>query len=543
MNGNAKHVRRPILSNPNVTFSAKNPISDDGNVLCEVPNLLTKEEADKLVHSLDNGLFGKEWSPEGYDRRHKVQRYYPPSNETSLDSDVSTEATFGWIFDRLVSSCNTSSSSLLKHRPYEIVVIEHTPSSCRSIVNVYEQFHRCPCEHKYQNDTQQTMYTKCTCYTAQLTLISNAIQHMEKPLHRNLECWDIANPPEVHATTVTMEENGGVIKMGEFLWEWRGRISDVQETTADNVSTDGSNTPTEVSDASNTTDLCNEMKILDVVTGEKKTIGWTRKKKLKSLDRRCIIVTFRGIRPPSQLPAEPLPDASTLLKQHQLLNLPLSQLLTIVVTTSPIRSNPSTEMMEQTFDSFQFAGDEFAFECPKVIVCDGCRVFDEEDSNNGDSGKRRSVDSSDSDYIPPKITKKYANCKQKLRNGIATVDQSKNYGEFKKALQKICEEANNTSAKTEKSPFANTQVVELEDRHGYGFALRHALYHNVHTPYVCVIQHDRNFVRLTPVKEAVTAMISDPMQRIKYVGINMRSNLMSYDIFAGQFQSYSTMLQ
>ena len=87
MNGNAKHVRRPILSNPNVTFSAKNPISDDGNVLCEVPNLLTKEEADKLVHSLDNGLFGKEWSPEGYDRRHKVQRY-------CLDSDVSTEV---WV--------------------------------------------------------------------------------------------------------------------------------------------------------------------------------------------------------------------------------------------------------------------------------------------------------------------------------------------------------------------------------------------------------------------------------------------------------------
>jgi hypothetical protein len=61
-------------------------------------------------------------------------------------------------------------------------------------------------------------------------------------------------------------------------------------------------------------------------------------------------------------------------------------------------------------------------------------------------------------------------------------------------------------------------VVELEERHGYGFALRHALHHCVDTPYVCVIQHDRNFMRTTPIKQVVKAIICDPQQRIKYVG-------------------------
>ena len=86
-----------------------------------------------------------------------------------------------------------------------------------------------------------------------------------------------------------------------------------------------------------------------------------------------------------------------------------------------------------------------------------------------------------------------------------------------------------------KCPFRNAKVVELDERHGYGFALRHALRHCLDTPYVCVIQHDRTFMRPTPIKETIHAMENDPEQRIKYVGISMRSNLMSYDIFAGKY--------
>jgi hypothetical protein len=202
---------------------------------------------------------------------------------------------------------------------------------------------------------------------------------------------------------------------------------------------------------------------------------------------------------------------------------PLAKLLTIVVTTSPIRSNPSTEMLERTFDTFKFAGDEFAYECPKVIVCDGCRILEDELSdNNTDSDEKKE------DEQRPKITRKYSNVKQNLRNGIATVDHANNYDEFKKRLHKLCTDSDST-----RSVFSNTSVVELDERHGYGFALRHALYHCVETPYVCVIQHDRTFMRPTPMKEVVDAMNNN--EEIKYVGVSMKSNLNYYDIFSSKY--------
>jgi len=74
----------------------------------------------------------------------------------------------------------------------------------------------------------------------------------------------------------------------------------------------------------------------------------------------------------------------------------------------------------------------------------------------------------------------------------------------------------------------------LEERFGYGFALRNSLAH-VETPFVCVIQHDRTFMRKTPVKQIVETMVNDVQQRIKYVGLSMRSNLMYRDIFMSKY--------
>ena len=66
-----------------------------------------------------------------------------------------------------------------------------------------------------------------------------------------------------------------------------------------------------------------------------------------------------------------------------------------------------------------------------------------------------------------------------------------------------------------------------------GFALREAVRHHVTTPFVCVIQHDRTFMRTTPIPEVVKAMLHNP--KIKYVGMSMRSNLMYRDIFTGKY--------
>jgi hypothetical protein len=42
-------------------------------------------------------------------------------------------------------------------------------------------------------------------------------------------------------------------------------------------------------------------------------------------------------------------------------------------------------------------------------------------------------------------------------------------------------------------------------------------------------------MKATPIKEVVNAIICDPMQQIKYVGMNMRSNIMYFDIFSGKY--------
>lgn len=114
-----------------------------------------------------------------------------------------------------------------------------------------------------------------------------------------------------------------------------------------------------------------------------------------------------------------------------------------------------------------------------------------------------------------------------MRNGIVSLKQAENYRQFKFALRELCSCAGTTS------PFHNAEVIELDSRHGYGFALRHALRHCVDTPFVCVVQHDRTFMRPTPIQETVHAMCNHT--NIKYVGMTMRSNLTYKDIFLSKY--------
>lgn len=174
-------------------------------------------------------------------------------------------------------------------------------------------------------------------------------------------------------------------------------------------------------------------------------------------------------------------------------------------------------MIRRTFSTFRHGGSDFAIHCRKIIVCDGCRILPSSNNNNG------------------KVTRKHANTKQTLRNGIATSTQADNYILYKKALRLLCEDANHynstlpSSASTslpsssqppiQPSPFTNTQVFELEERNGYGFAVRETLERcNITTPYVCVIQHDRTFMRPTPITQVVRAMIGIRKRRFEWEG-------------------------
>ena len=420
------------------------------------------------------------WQVEGYERRRRVQRY----------SGALLEKHFGHMMDRVVDSIQGEQSAQHVRRPTQLIVEELQPDGRAAAkassdeaggnysVTTFESARVCRCPSP----------SECSCYVARVVLgpLPTTLG-INKPAVRDVECWDLTSPHS--AARVDMDVGSLTVRSGEVLREWRGRV--------------------------------------DATAGQDGSASGGGSKKQGS--GRSVVLTFRCIDEQDDSSDNsnrqaPPPTYPTLEDMP-----PLSDLLTIVVTTSPIKSNPSTELLEKTLETFHHAGPEFAYQCRKVIVCDGCRVLDDDD---------KSVEEKKDDQQQQqkrKISRKHSNVKQALRNGIATKSQAERYEEFKAALRKVCEDANSTDGdNTQLSPFCNAEVVELPTRHGYGFALRHALRECVHTPYVCVIQHDRTFMRTTPMKSVVHAMLNNP-ERIKYVGCSMRSNLMYRDIFLGKY--------
>mmetsp|Transcript_5569 Transcript_5569/g.10582 ORF Transcript_5569/g.10582 Transcript_5569/m.10582 type:complete len:682 (-) Transcript_5569:443-2488(-) len=449
------------------------------------PNFISELEAQRLLEFFDSNEHL--WNHKGFEKRRREQHYHL---EQKKEKDQNGE--LYWIVRRLMDHLGDN-----YEMPHELFVQERYSSAYvkeekagRLSANTFETLPmvdspHCPCKVK-RNDEENnggddTMLqcnnqrSSCSCYVAQITLVNKCIQSIDKPKERKVECWDMES--EQHKFKFIMEPLDLYVKTGEALWNWRSH------TTAFPIYSSSTEEPNLEKDSSN----------------------------------RVITLKFRY----STAPTNNVTPSHIISKQDQdeekkeeqdVMNLckdkPLEELLTIIVTTSPIKSNPSTEVLEKTFATFHHGGDNFAFLCPKVIVCDGCRIMSAD--NN--------------------VSKKYSNSKQSLRNGIATNDQAENYLKFKMALKNICKEAQHDCM----SPFHNTRVVELEERHGYGFALRHALYHEVTTPYVCVIQHDRTFMRRTPMEEVVRSMIHRSND-IKYVGLNMRSNLTYRDIIVSKY--------
>eukprot|EP00892_Ulva_mutabilis_P004240 jgi/Ulvmu1/2188/UM013_0034.1 len=128
--------------------------------------------------------------------------------------------------------------------------------------------------------------------------------------------------------------------------------------------------------------------------------------------------------------------------------------MTIVVTTSPVQSNPSLELIDCTMQSFSYAPGLAA--CKKLLVCDHYKVHE---------GSSKS-----------------------FRSGVITAAQEPRYKEYKRLL------AERIQAAEPGSPFSNMTMLELPSHHGFGFAVKAALKH-VSTPLVMVIQHDRNLNR------------------------------------------------
>jgi hypothetical protein len=311
---------------------------------------------------------------------------------------------------------------------------------------------------KFESPTTCQCQGNCSCFVAVLPLCNSVIEYVNRPKRRQPDCWDLYSPN--HKTGILLQKRSLYVKSDEYLWEWRSRISAAGPDA-------------------NTDDPIILVKFYSIP--EATTFADD------ALDN-----SIFGYTPTLDDDAERTTEI-----------LPLEEVLTVIVTTSPINSNPSTELLERVFQTFLYGGSDFAYKCRKVIVCDGCRQRDE------------------------KVTRKHTSAKQAMRNGIVDKSQLENYTEFKEHLRRIC-----ASAK-DGSPFFNSVVEELESRHGYGFALGHALRECVSTPYVIVIQHDRTFMRPTPIQETVRAMWHN--RQVKYVGMSMRSNLLYRDIFGSKY--------
>lgn len=390
---------------------------------------------------------GADFRWEGFDNRRRVQRY---RFETTLNDGNGND------------QCSTPPLSLVRLRErlenvlnlkaMHVAVEEYSVGSKRATsgeynlhqeVSSFESVAVCSC-------------ATCSCFVAQIPLRKAATQLFNKPKNRQVTCWGLESPD--HWTDVLMDRGSLLVKSKDFLWNWRSRTKASPECSESVYILRFYTLPEEHNGSL-----------------EHEVFGYVPSKHDEYLS-----------------PDLPIP--------------PLEDLLTIIITTSPIKSNPSTEVLEKAMETFVNGGSEFAFKCRKVIVCDGVRTNDTE-------GHR--------------VTRKHSNVKQAMRNGIVTSDQGESYKQYKRNLQRLCENA------TETSPFYNAVVEELEERQGYGYALRHALRHCVSTQFVCVVQHDRTFMRATPVRETVEAMFRHP--NIKYVGMSMRSNLMYRDIFIGKY--------
>eukprot|EP00747_Dinoflagellata_sp_TGD_P206631 gnl/TRDRNA2_/TRDRNA2_80321_c0_seq1.p1 gnl/TRDRNA2_/TRDRNA2_80321_c0~~gnl/TRDRNA2_/TRDRNA2_80321_c0_seq1.p1 ORF type:complete len:187 (+),score=38.73 gnl/TRDRNA2_/TRDRNA2_80321_c0_seq1:44-604(+) len=147
--------------------------------------------------------------------------------------------------------------------------------------------------------------------------------------------------------------------------------------------------------------------------------------------------------------------------------------LTIVVTTSPIPSHPSSVLLKTLFASFRehLLGLESV---PRLLVCDGYRRED---------GKRQ-----------PCSEEAYA-------AHLAELDEL-----------------------VEAGVMGPCRLLRLGDcARGYGLALETALADHVKTEFVLVVQHDWLFLKAVDVWDAIAAMDIDA--EVKYVGMQSLTTL------------------
>lgn len=149
--------------------------------------------------------------------------------------------------------------------------------------------------------------------------------------------------------------------------------------------------------------------------------------------------------------------------------------LTIIITTSPIKSHPSTNLLDSTINSFNLV--DGLNDCRKIIMCDGWTKIVAEGQ------------------------------KQAIKSVVITEDLKNKYLEYVENIRK----------KAESNEYKNAEIYLQEKNNGFAENVKIALYDYVRTPYVIIVQHDQEFKRSVDLKTAIERMKSN--DDIKYIGM------------------------
>ncbi len=154
----------------------------------------------------------------------------------------------------------------------------------------------------------------------------------------------------------------------------------------------------------------------------------------------------------------------------------VQKLLTIIITTSPIQSHPSSKLLEDVLDSFQHVPDLCS--CRKLLVCDGFKVTPHKHKDGGGTNNQS-------------------------KKGLVSTEVGRRYEEF---VDSVTERA---TAGVHPFSSGTTEVIRLQKHMGFAYAVKEALT-RVDTRYVMVVQHDFAFVRSFDLRAVLNAMVAEP---------------------------------
>lgn len=165
--------------------------------------------------------------------------------------------------------------------------------------------------------------------------------------------------------------------------------------------------------------------------------------------------------------------------------MPLEDLVTLICVTSPVRSNPSTEMLEWTMRSFARGGG--LGRCRSLIASDGYKVAQ-------------------------------AGQKEKPKSGRVAPESIAPYEEFRSRLDALIGEPSSGDDWT-----ANARHLRMASHCNFSGCVKACL-DAVATPFVLVLQHDRNCLRPFDARGILRAM---ELSRgiVKYVGLPTKASL------------------